>query len=73
MFQHAWEGLHLFPSEVVHIGDRETNDIAGPHEFGMKAILCIAAVDRGSANTKADGIFNDYSDLSEALEKIKGS
>jgi hypothetical protein len=30
-------------------------------------------VDRGSANTKADGIFNDYSGLSEALEKIKGS
>ncbi|MBT3501951.1 MAG: HAD family hydrolase [Candidatus Marinimicrobia bacterium] len=73
MFQHAWNGLNLLPKEIVHIGDREHNDITGPHAFGMKAILCTAAVDRDSTNTKADDKFNDYSELPNILEELKNT
>jgi len=72
MFQSAWEGMKLRPEKVVHIGDREHNDITGPRNFGMKAILCTVAIDRDSENTKADGIFNHYSELPKVLNEIKG-
>jgi len=71
MFKAAWEGMNLKPEEMVHIGDREHNDIAGPHDFGMKAILCTTAIDRDSANTKADGIFNHYSELPKVLNELE--
>ena len=71
MFQTAWEGMNLEPEEVAHIGDREHNDIAGPHNFGMKAILCTAAIDRDSAKTRAGGIFDNYSKLRIIIKKLK--
>ncbi len=70
MFRAAFEGFGVDPGELVHIGDREHNDIAGPQPLGAKAILCTAVRDRGSATTRADAVFDDYKDLPHIIEKL---
>jgi len=70
VFRAAFEDFDINPGELVHIGDREHNDIAGPQPLGAKAILCTAAVDRDSANTKAEAIFSEYKDLPGIIEKF---
>ncbi|MEN8191288.1 MAG: HAD family hydrolase [Bacteroidota bacterium] len=63
VFNAAKEGLGVDFNEIVHIGDREHNDILGPEKMGMKSILCLAALDRGSDRNRADAFFKDYSEL----------
>jgi HAD superfamily hydrolase (TIGR01549 family) len=70
IFEAACNGLGVRFRELVHIGDREQNDIVGPQEMGIRAVLCTAAVDRGSDNTLADAVFKNYSDLPEIIEKM---
>jgi putative hydrolase of the HAD superfamily len=63
VFRSAVEAFGVKPGELVHIGDREHNDVDGPHRFGARAVLCTAAIDRGSAGTKAEAVFGDYREL----------
>jgi len=70
VFETAFKGFDVKPGELVHIGDREHNDIAGPHHLGAKAILCTAAIDRDSANTNAEATFSNYKDLPDIIEKL---
>jgi putative hydrolase of the HAD superfamily len=63
VFQAACEGLGVAPFELVHVGDREANDIAGPQAFGAKAVLYTGAIDRGSATSKADIVCDDVATL----------
>ncbi len=49
--------------ELVHIGDRESNDIAGPMAVGARGILFTAVKDRGSTNTRAAAVCDDYAKL----------
>jgi putative hydrolase of the HAD superfamily len=70
VFEKAVAGLDVAYGELVHIGDRESNDIVGPLAMGMKAILITAAVDRDSANTKATAVCTQFSDLPAIIEKI---
>jgi putative hydrolase of the HAD superfamily len=63
VFSSAVEAFGVKPNELVHIGDREHNDVDGPHRFGARAVLCTAAIDRGSAGTKAEAVFGDYREL----------
>ncbi len=70
VFEAAAGDLGVKPGEIVHIGDRESKDIEGPHAVGARAILCTAVKDRGSGNTKADAICNDFSELPGILEKL---
>ena len=67
IFQAACDGFQCAPGEVVHIGDRESNDVTGPHSFGMKSVLFIGAVDRGSETSKADAICSRLTDLVDIL------
>jgi putative hydrolase of the HAD superfamily len=73
IFQAAWEGLGLAPEEVVHIGDREHNDILGPLKAGMHCILCTAAIDRDSKNTMAKFMFDDYKNLPTIVDQLNES
>lgn len=57
--------------EMVHIGDRESNDIVGPKALGARAVLLTAAIDRGSAGTVADAICRDYRELPAILEAFE--
>jgi len=70
LFEKSIENLNVEASELAHIGDREHNDILGPQKMGMKAVLCIAAIDRGSSDTKADALFDDYRNLPEIIESV---
>jgi putative hydrolase of the HAD superfamily len=58
---------------LLHVGDREHNDIAGPQGVGARAVLLTAGIDRGSAATKADRICTDYRELSGIIESMDGS
>ena len=71
VFNAAKDGLGVEYNEIVHIGDREHNDILGPEKMGMKSILCLAALDRGSDPNRADAFFNDYSELPNLIENLR--
>lgn len=70
VFIAAKSGLGVEFNEIVHIGDREHNDILGPEKMGMKSILCLAALDRGSDRNRADAFFKDYSELPNLIENL---
>jgi putative hydrolase of the HAD superfamily len=71
-FSSAIEAFGIKPGELVHIGDREHNDIDGPHRAGARAVLCTAVVDRGKGETRAEAAFSDYRELPDIIEKISG-
>jgi putative hydrolase of the HAD superfamily len=70
VFEQAAAGLAISLAEMVHIGDRESNDIAGPLAMGMQAVLYTGAVDRGSHDTQASAICRDYAHLPEILKTL---
>jgi HAD superfamily hydrolase (TIGR01549 family) len=57
-------------AQIVHVGDRESNDVAGPLSVGMKAILFTGVVDRDSKNTKANAICREFSTLPNVIQQI---
>lgn len=71
VFESAFKKFSVEPHELVHIGDREHNDILGPLAVGAHALLCTAAIDRDSKNTKADGVFSNYKELPLLIKTIK--
>lgn len=70
VFEQASAGLGVPLAEIVHIGDRESNDVAGPLAMGMKAILFTAAIDRDSARSEATAVCASYSELPRIIEEI---
>jgi putative hydrolase of the HAD superfamily len=70
MFDTAARQLGTKLPEMVHIGDRDHNDIQGPHALGMKAILFTASRDVDKDNTKADAICDDYRQLPGIIEEL---
>jgi len=73
MFEHAAREMGVALHEMVHIGDREHNDVQGPLAQGMKAILFTGAKDRGSARTRAQAVCHRFADLPAAMEKLAGT
>ena len=69
-FAKAAAGLGVSYEEMAHIGDRESNDIAGPLALGMQAILFTGIVDRGSDDTRASAICRQYADLPELIASL---
>jgi len=70
VFRHAAVGLDVPPNQIVHIGDRESNDVVGPHKIGMKSILFTGLVDRGSEQSKADAICRKFVDLPQIVKRL---
>jgi len=73
VFEQAAAGLGVSLDQIVHVGDRESNDIAGPLAAGMAAILYTGVIDRGSENTQATAICRDYAELPALIKHISGS
>ncbi len=71
VFKATCDHFGINRNELVHIGDREHNDIAGPKKFGSHSILCTASLDRGSENSEADAKFANYSELPGILKTLK--
>ncbi|MCB0086133.1 MAG: HAD family hydrolase, partial [Caldilineaceae bacterium] len=70
VFYQAAMGLDVAPTQMVHIGDRESNDIDGPLNLGMKAILFTGLVDRGSQHTQAHAVCRNFVDLPQIVRRI---
>ena len=70
VFRHAAVGLGLPPDQIAHVGDRESNDVAGPLAIGMRAILFTGIGDRGSDRTRANAVCRNYRDLPNIVRRI---
>ncbi len=71
VFEQASVGLGVPLNQIVHIGDRESNDIAGALAAGMLAILYTGVINRGSANSQATAICQDYAELPGIIERLE--
>lgn len=72
MFASAAKQLGVEIQQMIHIGDRDHNDIQGPHALGMKAVLFTATRDVDKQNTQADAICERYADLPSIIERLAG-
>lgn len=70
VFRQAALGLGVGFNQMVHIGDRESNDIVGPKSVGMRAILYTGIIDRGSTHTRADAVCRTYRDLPHIVRRM---
>ncbi|MEZ4673529.1 MAG: HAD family hydrolase [Caldilineaceae bacterium] len=70
VFRLAAIGLDVAPNQIVHVGDRESNDIAGPRTVGMKSILFTGLVDRDSRHTQADAVCRNFVDLPQIVQRL---
>ena len=70
MFESAAGQLGVEISEMLHIGDRDHNDVKGPQQLGMKAILFTASRDVDKTNTSADAICVSFDKLEAAIDRL---
>lgn len=70
MFFTALQAMKLKPHEVVHIGDRDHNDIKGAQALGMKAILFTATRNVDQDHTTADAVCDSYAKLLETIVQL---
>jgi putative hydrolase of the HAD superfamily len=72
VFEVACEALDCRPSELIHIGDREANDVAGPVNFGSHAVLYTGVIDRGDVpTTRADVVCTHHDELPSAIAGLR--
>jgi putative hydrolase of the HAD superfamily len=70
MFDCACDQLGVGVDEIVHIGDRDHNDVKGPHALGAKAILFTAARDADKDATTADAVCEHHRDLPATVDRL---
>jgi putative hydrolase of the HAD superfamily len=71
VFRQAAIGLDVAPNQIVHVGDRESNDVVGPRRVGMKAVLFTGLVDRGSQQTQANAVCQNFVDLPQIVRRLQ--
>ena len=72
MFESAARQLGLEVSQLVHVGDRDHNDVKGSQALGAKAILFTASRDNDKATTTADAICERHADLPAIVDRLAG-
>ncbi len=72
MFGEAARQLGVDLTEIVHVGDRDQNDVKGPQALGMKAILFTAARDNDKDNTTADALCGSHQSLPAIIDALAG-
>ena len=72
MFASVAEQLGVAVNEMLHIGDRDHNDVKGPHALGMKAVLFTASRDRDKDHTSADAVCERAADLAPTIRRLAG-
>ena len=72
MFESAARQMGVELEEMVHIGDRDHNDVKGPQRLGMKAILFTATRAADRDRTSADAICGSYADLPAIVDRLAG-
>ncbi len=72
MFHSGARQLGVEVTEMVHVGDRDHNDIKGPQALGMKAVLFTVTRDDDKATTTADAICGSFADLPGVIDGLGG-
>ena len=70
MFEKAADDLGVQLSEMVHIGDREHNDVRGAHAHGLKAVLFTVTRAADREGTSADAICDDPKQLPDIIASL---
>ena len=70
MFDTACAQLGVSVDEIVHIGDRDQNDVKGPHALGAKAVLFTAVRDNDKGVTTADAICSSHQELPAIVDRL---
>ena len=70
MFEAAASQLGVGFEEIVHIGDRDHNDVKGPQALGMKAILFTASRDQDKDRTSAEAVCERHADLPGVVDRL---
>ncbi len=70
MFDTAAEQLGVERHEIVHVGDRDQNDVKGPHAIGAKAVLFTATRPDDKDMTTADAICDSHKDLPGVITRL---
>lgn len=70
VFQRAAADFGVPLTEIVHVGDRESNDVNGPLAMRMKCVLFAGVLDRGSANTHASAICREFAQLPDVIQEL---
>jgi FMN phosphatase YigB (HAD superfamily) len=70
MFDRACAELGVVVDEIVHVGDRDHNDVKGPHALGAKAVLFTAARDADKDATTADAVCERHRDLPAIVDRL---
>ena len=72
MFEDAARQMGVTLPEIVHIGDRDHNDVKGPQALGMKAILFTATRPADKDKTSAHAICESHADLPAIVDRLAG-
>ena len=70
MFEATAAGLGVALSEMVHIGDREHNDVLGPKALGMKSIMFAASRTTDREGSTAEAICDHFRDLPGLIKAL---
>lgn len=70
VFERAAAELGGQPSDIIHIGDREANDVMGVQGVGGRAVLYVGAVDRRSGPTAADAVCAHHDELPRIIDSL---
>jgi putative hydrolase of the HAD superfamily len=70
MFDSAAKQMGVGIEEIVHVGDRDHNDVKGPQALGMKAILFTATRPADKDRTSADAICERHADLVGIVDRL---
>ena len=73
VFRQAISGFDIEPGELIHIGDRETNDVEGPIDFGSMGVLYTGVIDRGGSQKAERQPFAGTTVNSQALLKASSN
>ncbi len=73
MFDSAASQLGVELDEIIHIGDRDHNDVKGPHAVGAKAVLFTATRPDDRETTTADAICDSHHELPAIIDRLAGN
>ncbi len=73
MFDAVADALGVPLESMVHVGDRDHNDVKGPQALGMKAVLFTASRDVDRDHTTADAVCDAHAELPAVIDRLAGT
>ncbi len=70
MFKSASKQMGCEINEMIHVGDRNHNDVVGPQSLGMKAVLFVGKRDDDKTTTSAEAICESHGELPGIIERL---